>query len=168
MHVPEVDFEFSSIYWIWKNFVKSMIVKKFSYLGQFIQGLRTHGPKSKKVSGFTHAQLRAFALHSLRRPRTNMDHQGCKTEGLYFPVLRTDSRTTRLCLKICGKLTICCVFFWSYVYSLLSKTVFLWIPNRNFTIYGLKPTNVASIPNSIAISRGKTYIFGVFLTASMD
>ena len=36
----EVHFEFSSIYWIWKNFVKSMSVKKFSYSGQFILGLR--------------------------------------------------------------------------------------------------------------------------------
>ena len=41
MHVREVDFHFSSIYWIWKNFVKSISVKKLSYLGWFILGLRT-------------------------------------------------------------------------------------------------------------------------------
>ena len=43
-----------------KNFDKSMGVKKFSYLGQFIQGLRTPEPEtSKSKSLFPQASLSA-------------------------------------------------------------------------------------------------------------
>ena len=43
---------------IGKKFVKSMSVKKFSYLGQFIRGLRT--PGSKQPHGLSNEGLELF------------------------------------------------------------------------------------------------------------
>ena len=45
---------------IGKNFVKSMSVKKFSYLGQFIQGLRTPGHNPK----ITSQEIEVFRYYS--------------------------------------------------------------------------------------------------------